>query len=59
MGQGHARSGIGDAFKTVQLIADFPLDFLRGKLPKTWRKFQDSVTDNFRVINPEDFQVLT
>jgi hypothetical protein len=35
------------------------LDFLRGKVPKNWGSFRDSVTDNFRVINPRDFRVPT
>ena len=28
------------------------------KVPKCWPEFCDSVTDNFRVINPKDFRVL-
>jgi transposase len=35
------------------------LTFLREKVPQTWDKLHDSVTDNFRVINPEKFRVLT
>jgi hypothetical protein len=31
---------------------------LRDKVPKNWASFRDSVTDNFRVINPKDFRVL-
>jgi hypothetical protein len=27
-------------------------------VPKNWRVYCDSVTDNFRVINPADFRVL-
>jgi hypothetical protein len=27
-------------------------------VPKNWAIFCDSVTDNFRVINPADFRVL-
>jgi len=27
--------------------------------PANWASFRDSVTDNFRVINPKDFRVLT
>jgi hypothetical protein len=34
------------------------LGFLHEKVPKTWRGFHDSVTDNFRVINQKDFRVL-
>ena len=34
------------------------LHFLRAEGPKNWAAFCDSVTDNFRVINPADFRVL-
>jgi hypothetical protein len=34
------------------------LNFLRKEIPKNWAIFCDSVTDNFRVINPADFRVL-
>ena len=34
------------------------LKFLREEVPKNWAIFCDSVTDNFRVINPADFRVL-
>jgi len=34
------------------------LHFLRAEVPKSWAVFCDSVTDNFRVINPADFRVL-
>jgi len=34
------------------------LNFLRAEVPKNWAVFCDSVTDNFRVINPADFRVL-
>ena len=40
-------------------FADATLDFLREKVPKNWEKFRDSVTDNFRVISPKDFRLLT
>jgi len=33
------------------------LHFLRQEVPKNWAAFCDSVTDNFRVINPADFRV--
>jgi hypothetical protein len=46
-------------YATCGQFADAPLDFLRGKVPKNWGSFRDSVTDNFRVINPRDFRVLT
>lgn len=34
------------------------LGFLRDEVPKNWRIYCDSVTDNFRIINPADFRVL-
>jgi transposase len=34
------------------------LHFLRVEVPKNWAVFCDSVTDNFRVINPANFRVL-
>ena len=34
------------------------LHFLRVEVPKNWAVFCNSVTDNFRVINPADFRVL-
>lgn len=32
--------------------------FLRHEVPKNWQKYADSVSDNFRVINPSDFRVI-
>jgi len=43
-------------------FADFcaaMLYFLREDVPKNWQKYRDSITDNFRVIKPADFRVLT
>ncbi len=34
------------------------LGFLRETVPRNWRSYRDQVTDNFRIINPEDFRVL-
>jgi len=34
------------------------LHFLREEVPKKWATFCDSVTDNFRVIDPADLRVL-
>jgi transposase len=34
------------------------LGFLRRDVPNRWNTFCDSVTDNFRIISPEDFRVL-
>ena len=35
------------------------LDFLRETVPKNWDTLCDHVSDNFRVISPKDFRVLT
>ena len=45
-------------YATYREFAEAALDFLRKKVPKCWPDFCDSVTDNFRVINPKDFRVL-
>jgi len=34
------------------------LQFLRDKVPKNWPEVRDSVTDNFRIVNPNDFRIL-
>jgi transposase len=39
-------------------FADATLGFLREEVPRNWPQLCDSVTDNFRVINPQDFRVL-
>lgn len=47
--------------KTYAKFNDFcaaVLGFLRDEIPRNWRKYADSVSDNFRVINPSDFRVL-
>jgi transposase len=44
---------------TCAQFADATLAFLRETVPRRWNEFRDSVTDNFRVINPRDFRVLT
>jgi len=45
-------------YSTYREFAKATLDFLRKKVPKCWPEYCDSVTDNFRVINPKDFRVL-
>jgi len=35
------------------------LSFLRDDVPKNWRTWCDEVTDNFRVIDPKNFRILT
>ena len=39
-------------------FCDAVLNFLRVEVPKNWRTYCDSVSDNFRIINPADFRVL-
>jgi transposase len=46
------------SYATYREFAEAALDFLREKVPKNWLQFCNSVTDNFRVINPKDFRVL-
>jgi transposase len=43
-------------------FADFKaaiLTFLREEVPRKWSIYCDQVTDNFRIISPENFRVLT
>src|SRR5208282_1944607 len=35
------------------------LTFLRDDVPRNWHAYCDRVTDNFRIIDPKDFRVLT
>ena len=44
-------------YATCAQFADATLSFLREKVPGNWADLCDSVTDNFRVINPKDFRV--
>ena len=46
-------------YATCAQFADATLAFLREKVPRNWADLCDSVTDNFRVINPKDFRVMT
>ena len=46
-------------YATCSQFAEATLAFLREKVPRNWAYFCDSVTDNFRVINPKDFRVMT
>jgi len=46
-------------YATCAQFADATLGFLRETVPRNWVDLCDSVTDNFRVINPKDFRVMT
>ena len=45
-------------YPTFRDFADKAIAFLTERIPDNWPAFCDSVTDNFRVINPSDFRVL-
>jgi transposase len=47
------------SYATCAQFADATLGFLRGKVPRNWAEFRDSVSDNFRIIKPRDFRVMT
>ena len=46
-------------YATCAQFAAVTLDFLRQKVPENWPQFHDRVTDNFRVISPKEFRVMT
>jgi transposase len=46
-------------YATLAQFADTTLSFLREKVPRDWAIMCDSVTDNFRVITPTDFRLMT
>jgi len=46
-------------YATCAQFADAALCFLRETVPRNWVSLCDSVTDNFRVIDPKDFRVMT
>jgi transposase len=45
-------------YATCTLFANATLGFLREAVPRNWATLCDSVTDNFRVINPKEFRVM-
>ena len=45
-------------YATCRDFADATLEFLRDKVPKNWPELCDSVTENFRIIDPKDFRVV-
>jgi transposase len=46
-------------YATGAQFADAALGFLRETVPRNWANLCDSVTDNFRVIRPKDFRLMT
>jgi transposase len=47
------------SYATCAQFADATLGFLREKVPRNWADLCDSVTDNFRIISPRNFRVMT
>ena len=45
-------------YPSQKQFANAILAFFRETIPKEWKKFRDKVSDNFRVINHENFRVL-
>jgi transposase len=45
-------------YATSREFAGEVLTFLREKVPQNWAELRETVTDNFRVINPKDFRVV-
>lgn len=45
-------------YATYRGFAEATLEFLCETVPSHWFEFRDSVTDNFRLIDPKDFRVL-
>lgn len=45
-------------YATAREFAGEVLTFLREKVPENWTELCDSVTDNFRVIDPKNFRVV-
>jgi transposase len=46
-------------YKTYNEFADAILTFLRETIPKKWKDFRNTVTDNFRVISTTDRKIIT
>jgi transposase len=47
-----------ECYETFAGFKTAVLTFLREEVPKKWHIYCDTVTDNFRVIDPKDFRVL-
>ena len=54
----HKRITHNRTWRNFRTFADYVMQFLTDKVPKTWADFRDSVTDKFRVIDPRRFRVL-
>ena len=47
------------SYATYREFAETTLNFLREHVPRRWPEFRDTVTDNFRIINPKIFRLVT
>jgi transposase len=47
------------SYATYREFAEATLNFLRQHVPRHWPEFRDSVTDNFRIIDPKIFRLVT
>jgi transposase len=45
-------------YASYREFAGTVLGFLRESVPRRWPDIRDSVTDNFRVVNPKNFRIL-
>ncbi len=45
-------------YRSQKLFAKVILAFMRETIPREWKNFRDTVSDNFRVIKHENFRVL-
>jgi transposase len=54
----HKNTTHNKCYATARDFCTAILTFLRYKVPQNWRTYCDSVTDNFRIINPQHFRVL-
>lgn len=57
-GLAHKHITHNKCYATFKEFATAFLTFLRETVPQKWADFCDTVSDNFRVINPSDFRVL-
>ena len=54
----HEHTTHNRCYATFNQFANAILGFLRHTVPKNWAELCDQVTDNFRIIIPENFRVL-
>ncbi len=57
-GLAHKHVTHNKCYATFKEFAAAFLTFLREDVPRKWANFCDTVSDNFRIINPLDFRVL-